>query len=219
MVQGLCWINKMAETYPLSLALFDFVPTLAFLVGAFYLVKTSLICRGRPSSRMLMLSTLLVFLGGFTKALWKLLVAAQVADIFWLGQVQFVLSGIGFLGMCVAVIYMVRGHRRERAGSRAMLAMAAWKIPFLFVMTLSSLGANGILAYMSFKRGVRLAAIGFVISVMGIIAMGSLASGEQTITMQWIEELVNAVTQFGFMVGCIVLYRDFEARGCDLLPS
>lgn len=203
------------EDYPLSLALFDFLPTLAFLVGAFYLVKTSLICRGRPSSRMLMLSTLLVFLGGFTKALWKLLVAAEVADIFWLGQVQFILSGIGFLGMCVAIIYMVRGHRKSATGG-AMLSMAVWKIPFLFIMTISSLGANGILAYMSFKRGMRPAAIGFVISVMGIIAMGSLASTEQTISMQWFEEFVNAVTQFGFMIGCIVLYRDFEARGCDL---
>jgi hypothetical protein len=203
------------EDYPLSLALFDFLPTLAFLVGAFYLVKTSLICRGQPSSRMLMLSTLLVFLGGFTKALWKLLVAAEVADIFWLGQVQFILSGIGFLGMCVAVIYMVRGHRKAATGG-AMLAMATWKIPFLFIMTISSLGANGILAYMSFKRGVRMAAVGFVISVMGIIAMGSLASAEQTISMQWFEEFVNALTQFGFMIGCIVLHSDFKERGCDL---
>jgi hypothetical protein len=95
-----------------------------------------------------------------------------------------------------------------------MAAMAPWKIPFLFVMTLASLGTEGILAYLSFKRGVRKAAIGFVIGVMGLLAMGALASAEQTLTMQWIEESVDTVGQLGFMFGNIFLYQDFEKRGC-----
>jgi hypothetical protein len=203
------------ETYPISLALFDFVPTIAFLVGAFYLVRTSLICRGKPNSRMLMAGTLLVFLGGFTKAFWKFMVAAEVANIVWLSQLQFILSGIGFLGTCVAVVYMVRGHKKAQT-SGALLAMAPWKIPFLFVMTLSSLGAEGILAYMAFRRGLRVAGAAFAVGVMGILAMGSLASADQTIAMQWIEEFVNAIGQSGFMVGCILLQRDFQEKGCDL---
>ena len=203
------------ETYPISLALFDFVPTFAFLVGAFYLVKTAIICRGKPNSRMLMGGALLVFLGGFTKALWKFMIAVEVADIFWLSQLQFVLSGIGFLGMCVAVIYMARGQRKVQS-SGIVAAMAMWKIPFLFIMTLSSLGAEGILAYLAFKRGLKMAGAAFAIGVMGLLAMGSLASAEQTIAMQWIEEGVNTIGQFGFMLGCIWLYRDFASRGCDL---
>jgi len=203
------------ETYPISLALFDFVPTFAFLIGAFYLVRTAIICRGRPSSRMLMAGALLVFLGGFTKALWKFMVAAEVADIVWLSQLQFILSGIGFLGLCVAVIYMVRGHRKALTGG-AVFAMALWKIPFLFVMTLSSLGAEGILTYMAFKRGLRLAGAAFAIGVMGLLAMGTLASAEQTITMQWIEESVNTIGQIGFMLGNILLHRNFKEKGCDL---
>ena len=203
------------ETYPVSLALFDFVPTFAFLVGAFYLVKTAFICRGKPSSRMLMGGALLVFLGGFTKALWKFMVAVEFADIFWLSQLQFILSGIGFLGMCVAVIYMVRGRSKPQA-SGVVLAMAMWKIPFLFVMTVSSLGAEGILAYLAFKRGVKMAGAAFAIGVMGLLAMGALASAEQTIAMQWIEESVNTIGQLGFMFGCVLLHRDYDEKGCDL---
>ncbi len=205
------------ETYPISLALFDFVPTFAFLIGAFYLVRTAVICRGRPSSRMLMAGALLVFLGGFTKALWKFMVAAEVADIVWLSQLQFILSGIGFLGLCVAVIYMVRGHRKALTGG-AVFAMALWKIPFLFVMTLSSLGAEGILTYMAFKRGLRLAGAAFAIGVMGLLAMGALASAEQTIAMQWIEESINTVGNCGFMLGNILLYESFKKYGCEI-PS
>jgi hypothetical protein len=165
---------------------------------------------------MLMAGTLLVFLGGFTKAFWKFMVATEIADVTWLAQLQFILSGIGFLGMCVAVIYMVRG-RKKLQSSGAIYAMAAWKIPFLFIMTLSSLGAEGILAYLAFKRGLRLAGAAFAVGVMGILAMGALASGEQTITMQWIEESVNTVGQCGFMLGSILLYRDFASKGCEQL--
>jgi len=203
------------ETYPISLALFDFVPTFAFLVGAFFLIKTAVICRGKPSSRMLMGGALLVFLGGFTKAAWKFMVAVEFADIFWLSQLQFILSGAGFLGMCVAVIYMVRGRRKPQT-SGAVLAMAMWKIPFLFIMTLSSLGAEGILAYLAFKRGLKIAGAAFAIGVMGLLAMGALASAEQTIAMQWIEESVNTVGQLGFMFGSILLHRDYAEKGCDL---
>jgi hypothetical protein len=206
------------ETYPLSLALVDFLPNIAFLIGAFFLVKTSYLCRGTRCARMLMAGTLLVFLGGFFKASWKLLYAANIADIQWMSQAQFILLGFGFLAMCVSVILMAR-KRRALAQGGPILAMAAWKIPFLFVMTLTSLGAEGILAYIAYRRKIRPAAVGFVIGVMGILAMGALASAEQTLAMQWIEETINTLGQSGFMVGSILLHRDFEVRGCEVLPG
>jgi len=98
--------------HPVPLVLFGFVPTFVFLSGASYLVKADVVRRGKPCSRMLMGGALLVFLGGFTKALWKFIVAVEFADISWLSRLQFIHSGIGFLGMCMAVIYMVRGQRK-----------------------------------------------------------------------------------------------------------
>ncbi len=200
------------ESTPLSLALFDFVPPLAFLVGAYYLVKISLICRGGRTGRMVMAGTLLVFLGGFLKATWKLLYTTGTADVQWMSQGQFVFSAIGFLAMGMAVILMARGRRKLEPGP-VVLSMAAWKIPFLFVMTVASLAAEGILAYIAFQRKAWWAAAGFVVGVLGILAMGALASGEQTLAMQWTEEGINAVGQLGFMFGCIFLYRNFKQTG------
>ena len=202
------------ETYPVSLALFDFIPTLAFLTGAFYLVRTGVLCRGKPCGRMVMAGGLLVFLGGFFKATWKLLYTTGVADIQWMSQGQFVLSSIGFLGLFIAVLYMVRSKQKAAPGG-SVLAMAAWKIPFLFVMTVTSLGAEGILAYMAFKRKAPLAAAGFIVGVLGLLAMGAMASAEQNLSMQWIEEGINTLGQLGFMTGCILLYQDFKAAGCE----
>ena len=201
------------ESCSLFLALFDFVPVALFLVGAYFLVRIAFLCRGRPGARMVMAGTLLVFLGGFLKAAWKLLYSTNTADVQWMSQGQFVFSGIGFLGMCVAVIYMVRGQRRTDGSGGALLAMAAWKIPFLFVMTVASLGAEGILTYLAFRRKVPAAAAGYIIGVLGILAMGALASGDQTVVMQWIEESVNTLGQLGFMLGSILLHRDYKFRG------
>jgi transcriptional regulator with XRE-family HTH domain len=197
------------ETFPLALALIDFIPPLAFLVGAFYLVKISFICRGTRCARMVMAGTLLVFLAGFLKATWKLFYTIGTADIQWMSQGQFVFSAIGFLAMAVAVILMARGRGQDTPGP-VVLSMAMWKIPFLFVMTVTSLAAEGILAYIAFRRQAWWAAAGFVVGVLGLLAMGALASGEQTVAMQWVEEVINAIGQLGFMLGSILLYRDFK---------
>lgn len=200
------------ETYPLSIALFDFVPVMMFLVGAFFLVRIAIQMRSSPCGRMAMAGSLLVFLGGFLKATWKLLYAANLADIRWMSEVQFALIAPGFLALLVTAILMARGRRKVAAPP--VMAIAAWKIPLLAVMTLSSMGAQGILAYLSFRRRVPLAAVGFIIAFLCLVGMGGMASSEQTIVKQWIEESINTLGQLGFMIGAILLQRDVRTKGC-----
>jgi hypothetical protein len=199
------------ETYPLSIALFDFVPVTMFLVGAFFLVRIALQMRGSPCGRMAMAGALLVFLGGFLKAIWKLLYAANVADLRWMSEVQFALVAPGFLALLVTAILMARGRKKTAV---PLLAIAPWKIPLLAIMTLSSMGAQGILAYLSFRRRVPLAAVGFIVAFLCLVAMGAMASGEQTIAKQWLEESINTLGQLGFMLGAILLHRDVRQNGC-----
>lgn len=194
----------MNETYSVEMALMDFLPNIAFLVGAFFLVKMVLRLRSRACARMLMLGTFLVFMGGFTKATWKLL-ASLGTDITFLGQMQFVLSGIGFLGMVVTVILLARNAKIAKGAP--MLAMAAWKIPFLAVMTISSLGAQGILTYLSFKWGSKVAGYLFIVAVLCMLGMAGMSSGEQTISRQWIEQTINLVGQSCFAGGAILLEK------------
>lgn len=200
------------ETYLLSLALFDFVPVTMFLVGAFFPVRIALQMRGSPCGRMAMAGSLLIFLGGFLKATWKLLYVNNVADWRWMSELQFLLAAPGFLALLVTAILMARG--RGRSGPLPLMAIAAWKIPLLAIMTISSMGAQGILAYLSFRRRILPAAVGFIVAFLCLIGMGAMASGEQTIAKQWIEESINALGQFGFMLGAIVLDRDVRLKGC-----
>ena len=116
---------------------FDFVPNIAFLVGAFFLVKIAVLVKGRPCSRMVMAGALMVASGGILKATWKLLYAANVADIQFFSEMQFILLAPGFFGLLIAVIYLARNQAKSL--QLTAFAIAPWKLPILFVMTITSL--------------------------------------------------------------------------------
>ena len=144
--------------YSIGLCLLDFVPNLAFLVGAYFLVRTAQLVQGRLCARMMMGGALLVFLGGTLKAIWKLLYTTGVGDLRICSEAQFVLLAPGFLGLLLSAIMLARRGRQDTAGGGpVVLGMAAWKIPFLIVMTLCSIGAYGVLTTVAFRRGARLA--------------------------------------------------------------
>lgn len=200
------------ETYTVPMAIFDFIPNIAFLVGAFFLVKIAVLVKGRSCSRMVMAGAFLVALGGILKATWKLLYAANIADIHFLGELQFILLSPGFFGLLIAVILLARNQANNR--QLATFAIAPWKLPLLFVMTITSLGAYGILTYISFRRRTPFAAIGFILAFIGVLLMGGLASQPQTVSLQWIEQSINSVANIGFAIGCVLLYSDYRQKGC-----
>jgi len=171
----------MEEIYPLALALYDFVPVAFFFIGAIFLVRMAkLMCSDR-CGRLATAGSVLVFLGGFLKAIWKLLYTIGTGDFQMLSESQFVLLAPGFLALLIVVIWMARSQRVVKERDAAIiLAMAAWKIPFLIVMTLASMGVQGILTYTSFRRGEKRAAAGFIVAFLCLVGLGAMASSEQT---------------------------------------
>lgn len=193
------------DEYPLMLSLVDFIPNIAFIAGIFYLLKFIKIKPDRKIYNLLFIGGMLVFSGGMLKALWKLLYTMKIADIVIMSEAQFVLLAPGFLMMFLAMILFIR--KKEPSLSGAVLAMAAWKIPFLAVVTLSSIGFYASLAYMSFKRRCVLGTVGFILALVIMLGMAGMAGGEQTIASQWIEEGVNSTGQVIFALASYLLYR------------
>lgn len=198
----------MSDEYSLSLALLDFVPNLAFLAGGYYLVKTVKLARGQKCAQMCFSGWMLVFMGGLLKATWKLLYTLGIADIQVFSQAQFVLLAPGFLALLVSTILLARSSTKKV--QPVAYVIAAWKIPLLAVMTLSSLGAQGILSFISFRRKAPLAGFLFIIAVLCMLAMSGMASGsEQSTTAQWAEEIINSVGQISFAIGCYHLHNNY----------
>lgn len=202
----------MEKPYPLALALYDFVPVAFFFIGAIFLVRMAKLMCSVRGGRLATAGSALVFLGGFLKAIWKLLYTIGAGDFQMLSESQFVLLAPGFLALLIVVIWMARSERvvKEREAA-IILAMAAWKIPFLIVMTLTSMGVQGILTYTSFRRGEKRAAAGFIVAFLCLVGLGAMASSEQTLIKQWIEQSINTIGQLGFMLGSILLYKNVAA--------
>jgi hypothetical protein len=198
--------------YTIELCLLDFVPNLAFLVGAFFLVRMARLARGRRCAWLMTSGALLIFLGGTLKAIWKLLYTTGIGDVRIFGEAQFVLLAPGYLLLLASIVALTRGDRSvARAGGRpTVLALAVWKIPFLIVTTLCSIGAYGFLTYIAFRRGARLAGVLLILALACLFAMSGMASGEQTVARQWIEEGINSAGQSAFAAGSFLIYRTFR---------
>ena len=76
----------MDQRYTLELSLLDFVPTLAFLIGAIYLVSLTRPECGRPCATAMAAGTALVYRGGTLKAIWKLLYTVEVGAFVLLSE-------------------------------------------------------------------------------------------------------------------------------------
>jgi hypothetical protein len=198
-----------------GMALIDFVPNLAYLVGAYFLVRLILRERGKRCARMTMLGTLLVFLGGTLKATSKLIDALnnRPYTVNILSEAQFVMLAIGFLGTVTALILLARERRTSTPPlSAALLIMSPWKIPFLLVMTLCQFGALGLLTYLSFQRKIIFSGVLFITSAVLTLLMAGMASGSQVLQMQWIEQSINSLAQISFALGAFTLDRTSQQQ-------
>lgn len=193
----------MEDTYTLGLSLLDFVPNIAFLFGSICLIRWVKSSGSKFSLVTMKMGSALVFLGGISKAIWKLLYTLQLADVWILSELQFMVLAPGFLLMFISAIQMVK----QDSLSRSLSAMAVWKIPLLAIMTISSLGLQATLCYITYKKISKFSSLLYGISFLCIIGLAGMASTEQSISNQWIEEIINSAGQLAFAGGSRLLSK------------
>jgi hypothetical protein len=192
------------------------VPNLAFLVGTYFLVRIARLVRGRSCAWLMMSGALLIFLGGMLKAIWKLLYTTGMGDVCIFSEAQFVLMAPGFLLLLASIVALSRGDPFVVGAGSRLTVLAVWKIPFLIVITLCSIGAYGLLTYIAFRRGARLAGALFILAVVCLFAMSGMARSEQTVARQWIEQGINSAGQSAFAAGSFLLYRTYRRPSSEV---
>lgn len=67
--------------FPVGMAIFDFLPNIAFMIGAFFIIKITAVSINRNYMYIAITGSLLITIGGLLKALWKLIYFVNAVDI------------------------------------------------------------------------------------------------------------------------------------------
>lgn len=186
----------MNPQFPLSLALTDFIPNLFFLMGAILLYR-----RMYPS-HLFALGVALVFLNAMAKAAWKVILSLGGPDVAWLSENYLVLLSLGFLAIFIAVL-----RQDGQKKSLPLLALAVWKVPFLLVAVVSSIGAYIVWIRTAWQKRIWLAAASFALSLVITLVMSALTGDEYDLTQQWTAQTLNMINQGCFALGAYFLSR------------
>ena len=197
--------------YGLALAIEDFVPVL--LAGAGSVVLGQAAGRMLPAVRIpALLAGALVTLGGFCKALWKTLVAAEPCrDFPILENLLFPCLAFGFAGIAWALLSVRRGRMVPwapflvlpvLAGIGALLVMDTW--PLLIVSAIAGVTVGVLALLLSRRHGDALGVALFVIYILGILVLPPLGSRpNQSSELQWAEQTTNSIVQLCYLLGAL----------------
>jgi hypothetical protein len=208
-------MDRLEETYTVSLALFDVIPVALSVVGCLFLARLS--ARALPSVRATALvGVVLIGIGGGSKALWKIILTTLDTDITWMEQMLFPFLSTGFILLLWSLWSAIVGRRIVRwpfalvvlLGFAGTLATAR-STPLLAVAAGSALMTSGVAIRWSVRQRAAVPVLLYAVGMGFSIVLDYLAGPkiEQTLTMQWVEETVNVVGQGCFLVASYLLWR------------
>ena len=213
--------------YTLNLALVDFLPVIFSGVGVFLIAR--MIQRfDATSGKVAYLAVMLIVMGGLSKAVWKLTIAATGSDILGLDDMLFVFLGPGFTlfswslwnaqqvmqGKTIAKNVWLRP-----LGVIALFGIGAisaklaqpderyWFFILLTLTTFANMAVSVLVIRQSLWQGQRLAAALFIVNLVGVFALNGMARVDQTIAMQWVEEGLQVFIQLAFAVAAWMMTR------------
>ena len=223
----------MNEQYTVPLALQDFMPVALSSAGLFFLAE--MMARADKAGRpVALLGAWLIMLGGGLKAAWKLNMAISGSNIAWMSDALFVLLAPGFILMACALRFaqLSMDGRPPRASlpvvacgiagvcmalaaglGAAMPSGSAWKFVLLGATTVANLALSGMCIAQALRMGRREVAALFVTNVVAVLILQGLARiPEQTIPLQWTEQIINTLSGAAFAYAAWKLSRETQTR-------
>ena len=193
--------------FTIPMAWMDFVPVIFFGITAMLLLGDlyNKMCKGLYA--LLSAGSVMVFLAGFCKALWKLLYAANICDFVALEKMFMPINSLGLLFVGVALILMlVRKHK----GAMLSVAPVAYtsSMPFIMMMVVGLGGMCVALSILSAKMKRGKVMILFILSFLCAMGMGALSSQDMSLAwVNWAEQGINCVSPGCLMAGVILLHK------------
>jgi hypothetical protein len=220
-------MNEINNEYTVIMALQDYMPVIASSVGLFILAR-GIATVNAQVSRLAYLGWILVTIGGFSKATWKLVMAASSSqtNLIALDDAMFFFMGSGFLFMGFALWYAQRAIQEKAmpyfknvyvvpftiaaviCGLSLVMHIVSpntriWYYIVLGLTTVSNFVMLGLLIRLSLQQKSVLCAALFAVNLVLIIAMTGMARVEpQTIPLEWTAQITNTISNGAFAFGC-----------------
>ncbi len=206
--------------YTIALALEDYIPVIFSSIGLYFISRMVARADGRLG-QMATIGWLLITIGGLLKATWKLIMAVSntQTDIVWMDRGMFIWMAAGFTLVAFAVWFMSEtlGGRRPRRiwlGPGGVLALSlgaifftgfpdpavnTWRFILLGVMTIGNVVLVVLLIQQARRWGLNTLALLFLANIVIVFILSGLARiPNQTIPLQWTEQLLNTFAQGAF---------------------
>jgi len=191
----------------LSLAIYDYLPMVIWGAGSYFLIDTL-----RKDIHVVLLyyiliiSLGLVWIGGFLKATWKLLIAMADINLILLSDLQFPIMGTGFFLLFITLLFSLL--QKKDIGKRSF-AIAASKKLFFPLLVIGSLGSTICLIVIAKRRKAFLALTFYLIflvisTTMGYIGARIVASSYNAVL---IEQTINCSSTLMWALGSFFLWK------------
>lgn len=193
----------------LWMALVDFVPVGLFLAAAILLQRDLYNKMSKGAFALFAAGTLVIFVAGLFKALWKLLYSLRVCDFVMLNKTFFPMQTTGFV-LAAAGLLALMLHRQGAHTVYAVAAVPVYESSLVFVvlMVLGVLALDGSMIRIAVKRRQRAAAALYILSLLFTLGMGYLSSRDAaSATLNWVAEGVNIAGQGTFLWATLLLHR------------
>lgn len=208
-------------TFSVPMALEDYVPVVCAGFGFYWLADT--LSRAATRARTLArLGVLLVTSGGVSKATWKLLMALSegARDIVILDKALFFLLAAGFSCLALALLSERRGWVDPIPFALGWVLIVvviaavlyaqgsrSYRAVLLSVIVLGNTTTLVLAIRAALRRGLPLAALLIGAYLVTGFIMPALSRLEQTVSQQWLEQIVNSTGALCLVAGSFWLRR------------
>lgn len=191
-----------------TMALVDCVPVALFLVAAVILQRDLYDRLPKGAYSLVAAGSIMAFLGGFMKALWKILYATGVCDYVLLDHALFTLQGPGFLLFFLGLTGLFwKGEKNAASALVGAPVATTTSIPFIVMQVVGLGGAQVLLAAEGARRGKRLVPVAFALAFVFMLGMGYLgAKFDDSSSMHWVAQLTNTLSMACFLWGTLMLH-------------
>ena len=190
------------------MAIIDFIPVVLFFFAAIILQRDLYNKLVKGAFALLAAGSIMVFIGGFYKALWKFLYALNICNFEALDIAFFPLQAPGFL----LVFLGLTALKKKDFGSPTALAVAPvlYQSNLVFIV-MQVVGFGGIqycMARTALLMKKKLAAVLFILSFIFVLGMGYLgAKFDDSSNMHWLAQVTNIFSEGCFLWGVMILHK------------